>query len=176
MPSEHLGASCHGSRRVYPTGVIPPRFAQAERRSHAYRILGPRGAIGGEGGITRRCASRPFGAALRVMTPCRDGCLLNTSARAVTGADGCTLRALSHPPLYGSRSAVACLSDLGLRGAIWRRGWDYSARSASPLRGRPPGADAMRDGCLLNTSARAVTGTGWCTLRALSHPALWRDL
>jgi hypothetical protein len=26
----------------------------------------------------------------------------------------------------------------------WRRGWDYSARSASPLRGRPPGVDAIR--------------------------------
>ena len=45
---------------------------------------------------------------------------------------------------------------------------DYSARSASPLRGRPPGVSVSKWLGVLATSARNTTRAEACTLRALS--------
>jgi hypothetical protein len=128
---------------------------------------------GGEGGITRRYAPRPFGAALRALSPLRrcrsqliqtdenlcgewrrgrDCSRLRRSSSASLRTVAAALRRPKSPsailsnPLSISRARIPALSrdsNLNENGenlpAVWRRGRDYSALRASPLRGRPDG-------------------------------------
>ena len=73
----------------------------------------------------------------------------------------CRRRHATHPPRFSIavprlRQAQAPkraeLDRRETRIAQWRRGWDYSARSASPLRGRPPGVDASEDAMRVATT------------------------